>query len=146
MTDTSSLFGTGPRVPSVAFEDIGDTVSGVVLEKEVLDDIDMNTKLPRKDKNGRVMKVVVLTLQTDNVSNDDDGKRKLYVRSFMFNAIREALESSGSGDLVEGGTLAVTFTERRKIPNSAYKSKHFKAEYTPPSDDAVSLLREQGLL
>lgn len=93
--------------------------------------LDMKTGQPT-DK--QQVRIVLATDERDPSEPDDDGRRTLYVKSFMRGAIGDALRKAGVKEPEVGGTLAVAFTHVTPPDRPGMSpSKHFAAQYTPPA-------------
>lgn len=89
---------------------------------------------------GKFQKRIILqTDLRDRDIDDDDGRRTLYVKSWMRGAIAEALRKAGAKEPEIGAKLTVILdhTEPPSGPGLS-KSKHFKAEYTSPASTFFS--------
>jgi hypothetical protein len=109
MTDTSSFFGEA--IPAIKFKDIGDTVSGRVVEKEMRQQTDMDGEL-KNWPDGRPMMMVVLTLEIQEPTEDDPGTRNLFIRGFMQNAFRTALKEAKLRDITDGMYVSVQYSSQ----------------------------------
>lgn len=85
---------------------------------------------------GKFQKRVILqTDLRDRDIEDDDGRRTLYIKSWMRSAVAQALRQVGVKDLQVGGDLTVEFTHTEPSERPVLSpSKHFKAEYVPPTE------------
>lgn len=104
------------------------TIEAVFPKEEILD--------PKDQKpTGKFQKRIILqTDLRDRDIDDDDGRRTLYVKSWMRGAVAEALRKAGVKEPEIGAKLTVVFdhTEPPDRPGLS-ASKHFKAEYTSPA-------------
>lgn len=108
--DVTALL-TGGGAPAAKFPEIGTTVSGTILASKVEDQRDIKTGEVKTFQNGDPMKQIVVTLQThEKVDEDDDGKRRLFIKAGMFSAVRQAIQDAEAPTLEEGGQLTVTHT------------------------------------
>lgn len=135
-------FIMGAGVPACKFLDVGTTHVGTVLAYQKTQQTDFKTKTPKTFDNGDPMWQIVFTLQTeeqDDSVEDDDGKRKLYVKAGMLNAVREAIKKSGhTGDLV-GGKLGVKYVRDGEAQNAGINPpKVYSAKYEPPTDELLA--------
>jgi pyruvate/2-oxoglutarate dehydrogenase complex dihydrolipoamide acyltransferase (E2) component len=77
---------------------------------------------------------IIVTLQTTMREDaDDDGRRALYVKSFMFKAVKDAIAATGAEDFEQGGYLTVVHTELGQPEKGMSPPKLFSAEYKRPS-------------
>jgi hypothetical protein len=142
-TDTSEFFGG--TIPSVSFENEGDSIRGIVVAKELRlatkDDGTGNQIVDRWD-DGRPKKIAVLTLRTR-----DAQEVALYVRGYMQPAFIETLRELGLKDVELGADVRVTWTStdapKRKGFNGA---KHYTTDYASPGDELEDILSEQEQL
>ncbi|AXH69122.1 hypothetical protein SEA_RYADEL_17 [Mycobacterium phage Ryadel] len=92
--------------------------------------VDIKTGQPT-DK--QQVRIVLATDERDPSEPDDDGRRTLYVKSYMRGAIGDALRKAGAKEPEVGGTLTVTFTHVTPPDRPGMSpSKHFAATYTAP--------------
>lgn len=92
--------------------------------------VDLKTGQPTDRQQVRIM---LKTDERDPAEPDDDGRRTLYVKSWMRSAIGDALRKAGAKEPEVGGTLSVTFThlEAAERPGMS-PSKKFSATYSAP--------------
>lgn len=145
-TDVNDFLLAG-GVPSAKFDNVGDLVKGTVVASEVTQQVDFATKKPKFYDDGNPMMQAVITLQTDQRDpsiEDDDGRRKVYVKGQMTQALRDALRAAGSKVEI-GGTLAVQFVDQENTGKGNPK-KIYRAQYKPgaPSVDATNDLLGAG--
>lgn len=94
-----------------------------------------NELLYWKDGNPRMQLVVtVQTDQRDPEREDDDGKRRFYVKSNMQHAVRDAIKTAGASGLEVGGTLYITRL-RQEGENEVWVHS---AEYIPAAQNFVA--------
>ena len=129
--DTSSFFGAA--VPAVKFERVGESVTGRVMAKELRQQTDLDTGDLQYWKDGRPMMMALLTLQVEDPTDEDDGKRILYVRSGLTTAFREAVKAAGKSDLYEGDYVTVEYTGDGVAPRKGLN---------PPKQFAVKIMDE----
>ena len=127
-------------------EEIGDMISGKVMESKSIQQTDFTTGAPLfwSDEKPRMQGVV--NLQTDlRDDDDDDGIRTVWLkggenyepkegsgRSGMV-ALREALVAAGVEDCEDGGTLTVKYTGIAKPTTRGFQSaKLYKAKFEAP--------------
>lgn len=144
MSDVNDfLFGGGGK--AAKFEQMGDTVTGVIDHVEVSQQTSMEDNTPLTWSDGSPRKQLVITLATDmRDGDDDDGKRRIYAKggsyevasgsgSSMKGAIADAVKKVGASTLEEGGTLTVAYTGEGKKTNRGYSApKLYKARYEAP--------------
>ena len=122
--------------PTAKFDVVGKVVRGRVEAATVADQTDIKTGTVKTWQDGSARKQLVITILTeerDPTNSEDDGRRRLFAKSNMFTAIREAVKKTG-GQLQVGGKLAVQYTgdgEQKEVGLNA--PKLFKAQYEPPA-------------
>lgn len=128
MTDREFLdnyAGGGDRYPAFKFENVGDTVRGVIVERPRVVDV---------DNNGKAEKRMVVA-----VTQDDGETVSIWVKpGFSAAAVKEALTAAGADGLVEGGTFAMKLDELRDTGKPS-PAKVFKASYKPPAPSGVGV-------
>lgn len=136
--DPNAFLMGGGGAPSASFPDIGTVWKGRITEQpQVQQQRDAQTKELKFWADGNPMMQLVVTIQTDKrdaTIQDDDGKRRLFIKSQMLQAVRDAVQAAGAPGLAVGGTLGVKYTgdgERKKGALSA--PKVYKASYEPPT-------------
>lgn len=85
-----------------------------------------------KDTGKKQIRIVLKTDLRDPTIEEDDGRRTLYVKSYMRGAVGDALRKAGVKEPEIGGRLTVSFvrTEPPERPGLS-ASKHFEAQYVP---------------
>lgn len=134
----------GGGVPTAKFPNVGDTHVGRVLDAEVTQQTDIDGNLLFWD-DGKPREQIVATLQTeerDPSIEDDDGRRKLYIKGQMMKAVADAMRKAGAKQIV-GGRLAVRF-ESQAAPDKPGRSGKkiyaaaFEAGAAPAVDDLLA--------
>ena len=139
------LMGTG--VKAFPFEQIGDSVTGVILEMKKTQQTDMETNEPVFWNNGDPKMMLRVTLQTElNDSADDEGQRSVYLRGGNYDAVKgkgssgltavkDAVKRSGTDKGIEiGGRLTLAHTGLGQAKNKGFNPpKLYSAEYVPPT-------------
>jgi hypothetical protein len=139
-------FLMGGSIPSASFLHIGDSILGTIVEPPFMQQQrDMVSGELKWWENGDPMEHMVVTLQTDLRDpqiDDDDGRRRLYIKFNMRNAVREAVKKAGAKGLGVGGKLQVTFTsEGEPTARGLNPPKFYEAQYEPPANNFLN--REQ---
>jgi len=129
------------------FENVTDTVSGVVTNVEIAQQTSMEDNTPLTWADGSPRMQLIVSLQTDlrdPESENDDGVRRIFAKGGNFEvatgsgksmkeAIADAVRRAGAKSIDEGGTLTVAYTGEGKKTNRGYQApKLFKAKYEPP--------------
>ncbi len=121
------------RAPTVTFPEKGSGVTGTILGMVTSQQTEMGSGRPLMWSDGTPRLQVIVTLQTDEndpTVEDDDGKRRLFVKADMMRAIREAVKVAGEKRLDIGGELQVTWTDEGVAPGKGLsKPKVYEAKY-----------------
>lgn len=127
--DTSSFFGS--TIPSIKLETIGDKISGQIIDKELRQQTDLDTGELLYWPDGRAKQMAIITMQVQEPSEEDDGRRNLFVRGLMQAAIRDAVKEAHKTDLIIGDWLTVEFTgERTPTRKGLNGMKEYAAKIT----------------
>ena len=146
MDANSFLMGGSSGAPTAKFPTPGTVIGGRITEPPKLEqqrDIKSGEKKFWKD--GDPMMQVVVTVQTDQrdpAIEDDDGKRRLFIKGQMKNAVSDAVRATGAPGLEVGGTLHVRFTH--ELPASGpgmSPPKQYEARYVGAAADGASRAR-----
>ena len=138
MSNDSYDFLIEKAPPAAKFTDIGDSVSGrIVQQPKKQQQTEYKTRRPLTYSDGSPMLQLVVVLQTDDGDpwGSDGGRRTLYVKSqSMRGAITKAVHDAGARGLDVGGELTVTYTgDGEPVPGLA-PPKLFDCVYVPPSE------------
>jgi hypothetical protein len=129
--------GTGPTLPAVKFETVGDKVRLKVQKIDTAVQYEFGTDVPKLDKAGQVLKQLVITA-TDTSTGEDV---KLYASKYsMIFAIKAAIADAGitKVDDVIGGVLIVQRGEDAEPTTKGYNGAHqFKAKFEPGKPSAT---------
>jgi hypothetical protein len=125
----------GGGAPTAKFPAIGASVSGRITERPVVEQQrDIKDGSLKFWKDGGKMMQLVVTVQTDQRDpslEDDDGRRRIFVKGAMKNSIADAVRATGARGLEVGGFLTVTYTHDGQKTNPAFDPpKQFSAQYT----------------
>lgn len=142
MTDVNQfLMASGTK--SFKFDAIGKTAKGVIESAEIQQQrsIDDGTPLFWDEAKTQPKNQVRIVLQTDDRENDDDdGRRAIYVKGQMQNAVRDAVIAAGEEKLEPGGTLAVRYESDGEPPKRGMNApKNYKAQYKAPITTAAAV-------
>lgn len=132
---TADAFLTGGS-SSAKFEHVGDTITGMICEPPIVQQqTDFTTGAPQFWPDGNAKVQLAITLQTedrDASETDDDGRRRLYVKNQMRQAVVEALRKTGAKTLEVGGTLTITYTADGVAKQRGFNPpKQYQASYIP---------------
>ncbi|MGW4388234.1 hypothetical protein [Streptomyces sp. NPDC004685] len=135
--DANSFLMGGGGAPTAKFPTPGTVVGGRILEPPTIEQQrDIKTGEHKTWANGDPMMQLVVTVQTDQrdpAIEDDDGKRRIFVKGVMKNAIADAVRVTGAKGLEVGGSLWVKYThdgvakERGMSPPKQYDAKYTAA-------------------
>lgn len=134
------LLGT-EAVPSASFLTKGTIHEGKILDLRMRQQTDIKTRKPMFWDNGDPRMQLVVTLQTDEIDDeieDDDGRRRLFLKYKLKDAVADAVRESGTEEGLEvGGYLKVKFVSQDKPEKRGNSGvKNYKARYTPPDPAA----------
>jgi hypothetical protein len=149
MADVQSVddFLLGSGTPAFSFGKIGDKVTGTITHQEITQQTDFDTDELMFTKQGKPLNQLVITLDTnlrnwegtspdsncrERDASEDDGKRKVYVKSGGRDALAKAVRKSGNRGIKVGGKLSVELVDQVKVEGSKYKKKVFLDVYTAP--------------
>lgn len=123
-------------IPTFKFEAVGDSIEGVIVKHDASQQTDIATREPLWWEDGRPRMQTVLTLLTaerDPDIEDDDGRRRVFVKSDMMRAVRDAVKHAGKRKIVLGATIAIR-REKDGLPPRVGLSapKGYQAIYTVP--------------
>ena len=128
------LMGAGGR--SAEFKEHGDDVDGIVISAEPRQQTDFATKEPKVWKDGNPMMQLVVTLKISGpaVDEEDDLIRKLYVKSQMTQAVKNAVLEAGQNGIANGGRLFVRYVGDAESSGPGMSgAKQYIAKYAPPT-------------
>jgi hypothetical protein len=109
-----------PVVAAAKFEEIGDSIEGIVTDAVISNQTDIDGNLRTFDS-GEVRTQLVVTLQTALAEDeDDDGQRKVYVKSFMVKPFRNEMKRNKVRGVRPGGHLTVTYTGDGDVVKKGY--------------------------
>lgn len=132
---------TSGAAQAFPFNNIGDTVTGVVVDYKKQNQTDMETGEVKTFKNGDPMPMFRVVLQTElRDTPEDDGLRTIYIRGgarpetkSMMAATIAALRAAGVSKIVKGGKLSVTYSGNGTASKRGYNPpKEYTAQYAPP--------------
>lgn len=123
--------GTGPALPTVKFESVGDKVKLRIQKVDTAPQYEFGTDVPKLDKSGQVQKQLVITA-TDMTTGEDV---KLYASKWsMITAIKRAVADAGvsnTADLI-GGVLTVQRGQDAEPTTKGFNGAHqFAAKFEP---------------
>lgn len=141
MTNDVNEFLMSGGVTSAKFEQIGDTLKGVIEAAEVRAQTDIKTGEVKTYRDGNVMKQLVLTIQSDQYDDDeDDGMRRVFVKGQMAQMLREAVRNAGVKGIANGGKVGVKFVSELAPDTRGFSpTKQYQVYYVPPAAPEVSM-------
>jgi hypothetical protein len=139
------LMGSGAKSVSWKNAPVGHTVSGTIASEPTLSQqTDMKTKAPQfwdEPHNTQPKMQLVITLLTDQREpgdTSDDGRRALYVKGQMRQAIADAVRAAGADGLSVGGVLTVRYIgDGPQQDKTLDPPKHYDAAYQAPANAAL---------
>lgn len=138
MSNDSYDFLAGGGAPSAKFKSYGDTVGGVVLDEPTQQqqrNLESGELETWPDGNPKMQ--LVVTVQTDlrdPAVEDDDGKRRIFIKGQMRNAVQQAVIAAGARGIDKGGELHVTYTGDGERKGHLTPPKLYAARYVKPSN------------
>lgn len=135
--DIDSFLHRGGGAPGAKFEKVGDHCTGTVVSYETTQQRDMEGN-PKEYGDGNPMMQLVVTVQTEDVSEDDDGKRRIFLKGSKSNAdtglgaLTAALDKANA-PLRPGGTLSIEYVGDGPRKGSMRPPKNYRAAYSPPA-------------
>ncbi|MEE1818004.1 hypothetical protein PUR59_23655 [Streptomyces sp. SP18ES09] len=132
----------GGGAPTAKFPAPGTVVSGRITEKPTVEQQrDIQSGEQKFWPDGNPMMQLVVTIQTeerDPTIDEDDGRRRLFVKGVMKNAVADAVRMAGARGLEVGGTLAVTYTHDGQAKQRGFSPpKQYTATYTAAAQAAL---------
>lgn len=133
----------GGGAPTAKFPTPGTTVGGRITERPTVEQQrDISTGDKKFWSDGNPMMQLVVTVQTDERDpqlEEDDGRRRLFVKGQMKNAIADAVRAAGARGLEVGGTLAVTYSHDGTASQRGFNPpKQYTSRYTPAATVALN--------
>ncbi|MGP4084146.1 hypothetical protein [Streptomyces sp. KR55] len=134
--DANSFLMGGGGAPTAKFPTPGTVVGGPITEQPTVEQQrDIQTGEKKFWSDGNPMMQMVVTVQTDQrdpAIEDDDGKRRIFVKGQMKNAVADAVRATGARGLEVGGILRVRYTHDGEQKQRGFNPpKQFEAHYTP---------------
>lgn len=140
------LMGSGESVPSMKFDEPGDTITGRITAPPVpyqVREFDKNNPgagplkfYPSGDPIMAVYVDIATDLRDPNLK-DDDGVRRVYLEGRYVKAdVAAAVRTAGAQGLEVGGVLTLAFTHRED-PADKRSRKFWQAQYVPAGNAAL---------
>lgn len=102
---------------------IGDTITGAVVGVQTRQARDIQTRQPRVWENGDPVLQVVVSIQTDEKTDEnDDGVRAVFIKFWgaQRQALLDALKDANLSDVPLGSTFTASFVGTEKSNNRAF--------------------------
>jgi len=134
-----AAFLMGGSVPSASFLAVGAAVTGVICEPPtVQQQRDFTTGEPKAWDDGNPMLQLVVTLQTDEFDakiEDDDGRRRVYLKNNMKRSVADAVRKSKGKELEVGARLTITYLgDGEATKRGMNPPKLYAADYEPKAN------------
>ena len=147
--DANSFLMGGGGAPTAKFPTPGTTIGGSVTEQPQLEQQrDIKTGEKKFWSNGDPMMQLVVTVQTDQrdpAIEDDDGKRRIFVKGQMKNAVADAVRATGAKGLEVGGTLWVRYTHDGQSAGTGMSPpKQYEARYVAAATNVLGAHQPQA--
>lgn len=148
------FLGAGnPPAPTFKFEQVGDTVTGVVLERSLQQQREFTGKPgvlgePLTWPDGEPKMQAVLTVQADEVelTDEDDGRRRIFVKGKnMTDAFRDAIRRISLRGSVVGCRIGVSFVGFGEPSGSGSPPKLYEVKVAAPAARATETPTEAPL-
>lgn len=139
---TTNFFGSG--APFCSWDNAkgyqnGSWYGGLVISKEVRPQTDMDTGQVRTSKfnpNQPLMEMIVELQTSMRTDPQDDGRRRIAIKSDLVRATRTAYQSVGANDIEIGSWYYAAKMRQDQVPNSngrgTVRRNVFDAKYAPP--------------
>jgi hypothetical protein len=134
MSDIDNFFGGGG--PALKFPTKGTThVLTITDEPEIVPQTDFDSGEPLFWADGKPrLQMVLRGVVSEDAREDseDDGERRLYVKSGLHKAVGAAMRNAKVKAPAPGGILTVTYAADGPKPARGYPAKVYEASYVPP--------------
>ena len=144
--DDANAFLLQQGSKSYSFENLGDRITGTIVNMEKRNATDPQTGAVQTFQSGQAKELIVMTLQTEMRDDDaDDGVRSIWMKGGNFTAtegrgtsgmraLLDALTASGKRAYEKGGKLTVVHTGLAAPKQRGFNpAKLFMAKYEPPT-------------
>jgi len=141
--DANSFLMGGGGAPTAKFPTPGTVVGGRITEQPTVEQQrDIQTGEKKFWADGNPMMQLVVTVQTDQRDpsiEDDDGRRRIFVKGQMKNAVADAVRAAGAKGLEVGGTLHVRYTHDGTPKQRGFSApKQYAAKYIPAAQSELA--------
>ncbi len=136
--DVEGFLGGGG--PALKFPTKGTSWTLTITEEPEMQqqtDFDTGDPLFWPDGKPRMQMILHGTVPEDQREDDeDDGERRLFVKSGLVKALRTAMREAKAKAPAPGGVLEVAYVKDGPKPARGYPPKIYEATYTPPAPKA----------
>lgn len=137
------LGGGGAPSAFTKSDPVGTTVGGPIVEQpELRQQTDFDTDALLFWDDGKPRMQLVVTVQTslrDPSREDDDGRRRFYIKGNLQGAVRDAVRAAKASSLEVGGTLTVTRSGRDAPKKKGLDGAWLhEATYTPAAQNFLT--------
>lgn len=133
---------SGSGAPAFKFDQIGDSVTGVITSLDVRQQTDFESGELKFWDDGKAMMEVVITLATalrDPNVDDDEGERRVFCRGAMLTALKGAVHKVKAQKPAIGGRVTITYSDLGEVKKRGFNApKLYTVAYEAPSDVAVA--------
>lgn len=141
--DANSFLMGGGGAPTAKFPTPNTTVGGRITEPpKVEQQRDIQSGEAKFWSDGNPMMQMVVTVQTDErdpAIEDDDGRRRIFVKGQMKNAVSDAVRQAGAKGLEVGGALHVRYTHDGEQKQRGFSPpKQYAAKYVPAAQSELA--------
>jgi hypothetical protein len=134
MSEIDDFLGGGG--PALKFPTVGTTHTLTVTdEPEVTQQTDFDSGEPLTWPDGKPRMQMIIhgeVPEGEREDADDDGVRRLFVKSGLVKALRQAMRDAKVKAPAPGGVLTVSYVKDGPKPARGYPPKVYEASYTPP--------------
>lgn len=142
--DVESFFGGGG--PALKFPSKGTRWTLTITdEPEVVQQTSFDDGSPLfwDDGKPRMQMIIRGVVPEDQREDDeDDGERRLYAKSGVVKALRQAMRDAKVKAPAPGGVLEIAYVKDGPKPARGYPAKVYEASYTPPAPKARATAAE----
>lgn len=132
-SDDFDDFMTGGGAKSFPFDNVGDSVTGVIVDITKRQQTDMDTGEPKFWGNGEPRWMYTIQLQTELSDGPfDDGMRSVNVKWKSLDAVRNAVRAAGGSKPEIGGKLRLTYAADGPKERGKQAPKEWTAQYKLP--------------
>jgi hypothetical protein len=136
-TDIEAFFAGGATAAKFEDKQYGQVIGGeITAEPAMRQQRDYTTGEPITYPDGNPAMQMVVTVQAQPATGDDDGQRALYIKGQMKQAVGDALRKAGATAPRKGGKLWIKYVEDKPVTlqngRPGNPQKIYAAKYEPP--------------